>query len=194
MKLDLLIGPPISVAIIAPRTIPSKTRFPVPKDFKNSVTPLFNVAIGSTINPYIKAPVINIPNNGYKRTGFNPSKLSGSLLNNFLRRTITYPPRNPPISPPKNPPPLLREISPPTIAGANPGLSAILIPINPAITGTIKKKAFPPPISLRSFAIGLKLGSFGLEAVIPNINERAIKIPPPTTNGNILETPDIRCL
>ena len=116
------------------------------------------------ITPYIKAPVINIPNRGYNKTGFNPSKLLGNLANNFFNKTTTYPPRNPPISPPKNPPPLFREISPPTIAGANPGLSAILIPINPAITGIIKKKAFPPPISLSSFATGWKDGSLGLLA------------------------------
>ena len=99
-------------------------------------------------------PVINIPNSGYNNTGLIPSKLSGNFANTFFRKTIEYPPRKPPISPPKNPPPLFMAISPPTIAGAKPGRSAILIPINPANTGIIKKKAFPPPISLTNFAKG----------------------------------------
>ena len=155
---------------------------------------LFKAVTGPTITKYIKAPVIKIPNRGYSKTGLIPSSDWGNLLNIFFNNTTTYPPRKPAINPPRKPEPLLAAIKPPTIAGANPGLSAILDPMNPARTGIIRKKAFPPPISFNNLAIGLKVGSFISAEWIPNINDIAINIPPPTTNGNIFETPFIKCL
>ena len=75
-----------------------------------------------------------------------------------------------------------------------PCFPAIEYAIPAANIGTIIPKAAPPPISLKAFAITLKLGSLGSLSLIPNIKLKAIKIPPEITNGNIKFTPDIKCL
>ena len=90
---------------------------------------------------------------------------------------------NPPISPPKNPAPWLA-IYPATAPGINPGLSAILIAINPARTG-IKKWKAPAPTPFNN------LNNSFCPINLSTINEIASKIPPPITNGSILETPFI---
>ncbi len=85
-------------------------------------------------------------------------------------------------------------MNPPTIPGAKPGRSAILIAINPANTATIKASALSPPIPFNTAANELKEGSLGSAELIPQKNEIATRIPPPTTNGSMLLTPLIKCL
>ena len=75
----------------------------------------------------------------------------------FFNNKTTYPARKPAISPPRKPALACAANNPPTIPGAKPGRSAILEAMNPASTGTSKKKAplAPPPISLNALAMGL---------------------------------------
>ncbi|MNG29218.1 hypothetical protein D3C84_1146090 [compost metagenome] len=84
-----MIGPPISTAIIPPRTIPINTKFPVPRPFNHAVKPSFNAFTGSTITYNITIPVIKIPNKGYNNTGLMPSNDCGKPLNAFFNRTTT---------------------------------------------------------------------------------------------------------
>ena len=91
-------------------------------------------------------------------------------------------------------------IAPPTKPTASPGLSAILIAINPASTGSIKPNA-AFPIVINKAACSVIEPKFPLSfterALISMPNESsknaiAIKIPPPTTKGNICEIPFIK--
>ena len=76
------------------------------------------------------------------------------------------------------------------------------IAINPARTGSMKPNA-APPIDLNSAATGVivpKLlrsasDSAFISTLSPSIrNAMAIRIPPPTTKGNICDTPFISCV
>ena len=87
-------------------------------------------------------------------------------------------------------------IYPPTRPTKKPGLSAILLPINAASIGTIKLNANPPTV-LKNAAASVcvpKLPSCGAPAIVSIRKANAMKIPPATTNGNILDTPFIKCL
>ena len=93
-------------------------------------------------------------------------------------------------------------IEPPTKPTARPGRSAILIAIKPARIGSINPNAVPPiPLNIAAACVivpKFALWSAGSElrsTLNPSIrNAIAIRIPPPTTNGSICETPFIRCL
>ena len=74
--------------------------------------------------------------------------------------------------------------------------------MNPASTGNIKPKA-APPIVLNIAATGVIVPKLALSAsdrlfistLSPSIrNAIAMRIPPPTTNGSICETPFISCI
>ena len=56
----------------------------VPRPFKKFVIPVLSAATGTKI-PFIAIPVKSNPNSGYNKTGFIPSKVSGSPANAFLR-------------------------------------------------------------------------------------------------------------
>ena len=121
----MFIGPPISIAIIAPNTKPSNT-FEVPPRLAKKLTIALFIATtgGSTINVII-IPIKSVPNSGNNNTGFIPSKDCGSLLNNFLSPTTKYPAKKPAIKAPKNPAPPSFAIAPPTNPTTRAGLSAI---------------------------------------------------------------------
>ena len=124
------------------------------------------------------------------------------MLQIFFNNTTTYPARNPATNAPRNPLVPFAAIAPPTKPTASPGLSAILIAINPARIGSMKPNA-TPPMDLNIAAIGVIVPKFDLwsngsefkSTEKPSIrNAIAIRIPPPTTNGSIWDTPFIRCL
>ena len=90
-------------------------------------------------------------------------------------------------------------IIPPTKPSASAGLSPIAIAIKPASTGNIKLNA-SPPILLNIAATGVIVPKFErsltdsdeMSTDNPSIrNAIAIRIPPPTTNGSICDTPFI---
>ena len=88
----------------------------------------------------------------------------------------------------------------------------MLIAINPARTGSIKLNAVPPiPLNKAAACVSVPKLLFTASAepywsikacgilfkstISPSIkNAIAIKIPPPTTNGSIWDTPFIKCL
>jgi len=204
----LLTGPPISTDIIPPKTIPKRILLVPPIELSAPVIPVFIDPIIGFMNNII-TPIKNVPSNGYKNTGFIPSKLFGKPANNFLRPTTKYPAMKPASNAPKKPPetagtfgsnalakvtPALAK-APPTKPIERAGLSPILIAINPARTGNINPNAVPP-IFFKTAANGVPvpkpLGLAGLN--VSNKNAKAINIPPPITNGNICDTPFIRCL
>ena len=140
---------------------------------------------------YIITPTKDVETKGITNIGiigFNPS----GTFHDFTHLAI-YPAAKPATIPPKNPAPTVFAKAPPTSPGASPGLSAILIAIYPERIGIISPNAATPKSN-----IDLKNGfvtSAPDPAFIPdNAIERAIKTPPHTTNGNICETPFIRCL
>ena len=113
-----------------------------------------------------------------------------------------YPAAKPATKAPKNPDFPLAAIYPPTNPSASAGLSPIAIAIYPASTGSINPNA-APPIFLNKAATGVIVPKLALSAserlfistLIPSIrNAMAIRIPPPTTNGSICETPFISCV
>ena len=190
----LLIGPPISIAIIAPSITPSTILLLSPIEFKKLVNPVFIAATGGLITNIIIAPIKSIPNKGYNKTGFNPSKLSGNLLNIFFKNTTKYPAIKPARSAPKNPEPPLFASIPPTKPTARAGLSPMLIAMYPARTGNINPNAVSPTL-FKNAANGVLLPKFeGFILASSNKNANAINIPPPITNGNICDTPFIKCL
>ena len=122
-----------------------------------------------------------------------PSSESGNFSHTFLIRFTINPARKPAANAPRNPDVPFAAIAPPTKPATSPGLSAILIAINPARIGSINPNA-TPPIVLNVAAIGVIVPKFALSAALkafksihnPSIkNAIAIRIPPPTTNGSI---------
>ena len=99
------------------------------------------------------------------------------------------------MSAPKNPAPLEEASAPPTKPTASPGLSAMLMAMKPASTGSMKPKEMPP-MSMKVLAYQR------FEPKLPGLagskvsrrKARAIRMPPPMTNGSMCETPFIRCL
>ena len=136
----LLNGPPKSMDIIPARTAPRSILLDSPIPERTLFSQVLNAPTGGFTIKIINAAMIRIPKNGYRRTGFVPSRVFGSLSNNFFNPIIRYPAANPAISAPKNPdeihassarntevPAFAR--SPPTIPGINAGLSPIAIAI-----------------------------------------------------------------
>ena len=72
-----MIGPPISTVIIPPSNIPKITLLEPPIEFKAFVRAVLIAATGGLIINVISNAINNNPKNGYKRTGFNPSNVSG---------------------------------------------------------------------------------------------------------------------
>ena len=108
----------------------------------------------------------------------------------------------PAASAPRNPDFPPAAIIPPTKPSASPGLSAIASAMKPARTGSISPKA-TPPIPLKNAAAGVIVPKFCRSAAdkrlmsthCPSIRKAiAIRIPPPTTNGSICDTPFISCI
>ena len=66
------------------------------------------------------------------------------MLQIFFSNSTIYPARNPATKAPRNPDVPFAAIAPPTKPTARPGLSAILIAINPARIGSMKPNAMPP--------------------------------------------------
>ena len=93
--------------------------------------------------------MISDPKIGNKKIGLIPSNERGIHLNANLRNEIIPPAKNPATNAPKNPDGVYANTSlfrlrilgsakiPPTIPTINPGLSAILRPMNPARIGNI---------------------------------------------------------
>ena len=112
------------------------------------------------------------------------------------------PAKKPASNAPRKPEPFDALNAPPTKPAAKPGRSAIDIEIKPAKTGNINPNDAPPiPINVAASGVILpKLprssgGKLFKSTDAPSIkNEIAIKIPPPITNGNMCETPFIKCL
>ena len=155
-----------------------------------------------SITKFIRSPMIRIPNNGYRSTGAIFSSASGSFSQIQISPLIMYPAANPATNAPRNPELPFAAIIPPTKPTASAGLSPIAIAINPASTGSMNPNAIPP-IFLSIAAIGVIVPKFarsaGASAFIstqsPSIrNASAIRIPPPTTNGSIWDTPFISCV
>ena len=187
-------GPPISIAIIPATTIPNKIAELVPKLFKKLVNPLFKKATGGLTINVITIPINSVPNKGYNSTGLIPSSDCGKNDNTFRSNNTKYPAINPASNAPKNPAPPAFAKNPPTNPTTIAGRSAILTAINPAKTGNKNPNA-ASPTDLKKAANGVfepkLLGSIERSS---NRNAKAIKIPPATTNGNMFDTPFIKCL
>ena len=147
----------------------------------------------------MRSPISSTPTTGYNKTGAIFSIASGSFSNALRSIRMIKPAAKPATSAPKNPDFPLYAIIPPTNPSSSAGRSPIAIPIKPASTGSINPNAVPP-IPLSSAATGVivpksplwSAGSAARSTFRPSIkNARAIRIPPPTTNGSICETPFI---
>ena len=99
----LFIGPPISIAIIPPRTIPRITFDVEPILFSRFASASFITPIIGLNTNNINAPIMNTPSTGYNNVGLIPSRLSGSFENIFLSNSTIYPATKPATSAPKNP-------------------------------------------------------------------------------------------
>ena len=115
---------------------------------------------------------------------------------------IIYPAAKPAIRAPRKPDLPFAAIIPPTRPSASAGLSPIAMAINPARIGSIKPNAVSP-MFLNNAAAGVMVPKFALwsagsalkSTLNPSIrNAIAIRIPPPTTNGSIWDTPFISCV
>ena len=76
----------MSKAHIHPITRPRRTGFESWNPFRNSINDWLIPAIGLTMT-LINKPVMNTPNNGYKKIALRPSNVLGSPLNNFSKNT-----------------------------------------------------------------------------------------------------------
>ena len=151
------------------------------------------------------APIRRIPKNGYNSTGLVPSSACGRRSNAFFKSNIKYPATNPAINAPKNPDEIhwssgrntdvpAFASNPPTIPGIKAGRSAMLIAMYPARIGNIIPNAVSPTV-FKNLENVFPVPKISVPAFAPsNRNAKAIKIPPPITNGNIWETPFIKFL
>lgn len=113
---------------------------------------------------HMKRPISMIPSNGNISTGSMLSIDFGRKEKIFLNRSTIYPPANPAINAPRKPDTAVLSpaiwlnvhpmvaIYPPTNPTASPGLSAMLLAIYPASTGSIKLKAYPPTVLKKAAA------------------------------------------
>ena len=165
----LFTGPPKSTDIIPPNIIPNITLFTPPILFKKLLRPVFIIPINGFIN-ITASPVKSIPNTGYNKIVFIPSKLFGIISKTFFNKIIIYPAIKPAKRAPKNPELTVvtfefcklcivtpdKATAPPTNPAAKPGLSAILNAIYPAKIVSIKPNA-EFPIVLKNAASGVLL-------------------------------------
>ncbi len=79
----LLIGPPISIAIMAATIVPNKIFELVPKFDKNVISELFRNVIGGLNTNVIIMLINNVPNSGYRSTGLIPSSDFGKMKRFF---------------------------------------------------------------------------------------------------------------
>ena len=122
----LFTGPPISIAIIPPRTAPNKTALEPDIPFNQLFKALLIIAANGFINNTIPNPVINTDNTGYNKIIFKPLKVLGIPANAFIKPCTTYPAKNPPSNAPINPEPPAEAIAPATNPAASAALSLIL--------------------------------------------------------------------
>ena len=151
----LLIGPPISDAIIPANIAPNNTLL-VPdilcnQDCKAS----FNHDAGVLTTKNIIAPLVNAIKSGHINTAFTPFNTSGKFSVIFITPKAIYPVAKPATIPPINPEPPITAIKPAIIAGANPCLPAIDLAIKPASIGINNLNAESPPSCPKNPAIGL---------------------------------------
>ncbi len=81
----LLIGPPISTAIIPPKISPNNIALAPPKPFNQLVNASFKATTGGFTTFNINTPVSNKPNTGYNKTGLIPSNCVGKPTNTFFK-------------------------------------------------------------------------------------------------------------
>ena len=181
--------------------IPSNILLEAPILVKAVFKAVFKAPTGGSMTNIMISPISRIPHTGHNNTGVIFSNASGNLENTFFSNKMISPARKPAASAPRKPDFPFAAIIPPTKPTASAGLSPILIAINPASTGSISPNAIPP-ICLNAAATGVIVPKFALisaeseliSTFIPSIrNAIAIRIPPPTTNGSIWDTPFIRC-
>ena len=95
-------GPPISIAIIAARTIERRTLLVPPRFVRPFDKPVLSTPITGFIAS-ITTPISSVPSSGKINTGFIPSIDFGSQLNAFLRIRTIIPATKPANSAPRKP-------------------------------------------------------------------------------------------
>ncbi len=119
----LFSGPPMSNAIMAPSSTPSRTAFVPERLFSQFVSPDIAEAIGEPTTTNIRNPITATEISGITTTGMMPAMAFGTR-----QRTIhstRKPESSPETRPPRKPAPTTTEIAPPTMPGVSAGRSAI---------------------------------------------------------------------